>query len=68
VLRLSVLLTILARCRFHCFLFGFSFLLTRRIAAAQIDAFLAALAALSTPFFVTPLSVGSVGCPQALFL
>ena len=53
VLRLSVLLTVFARCHCRCFLFGFSFLLTRRIAAAQIDAFLAALAALSTPFFVT---------------
>jgi len=52
MLRLSILLAVLARCHFRCFLFRFSFFLTRRIAAAQIDTFLAALADLSTPFFV----------------
>jgi len=68
VLRLPVLLAVLARCHCRCFLFGFSFVFARRIAAAQIDAFLAAFAVLSPSFFVTTLSVGLVGCPQALLL
>jgi hypothetical protein len=58
MLRLSIVLAVLARCHCRCFLFRFSFFLTRRIAAAQIVTFLAALAALSTPFFVAMVSVG----------
>jgi hypothetical protein len=68
VLQFSVLLAVFARCYCHCFLFGFALFFARRIAAAQVAASLAAFAALSTLLFVTTVSVGSVGYPQALFL